>query len=110
MKKFAILLSIAALAACAEEAPAPVDQEEVAAQETSLGLPGKDEFTAAYAATCPEAAPVESTLCEAVGLGQSEFTCDFALEGDASQSRTGTLTATDGEWTLAANEEICSAE
>ncbi len=97
MKKFAKLLSVAGLAACAVAASAPVDQEEVATQETSLGLPGKDEFTAAYAAACPEAAPVESTLCEAVGLGQSEFTCEFALEGDASMSREGTLNATDGE-------------
>ncbi|WP_336986951.1 hypothetical protein [Altererythrobacter aquiaggeris] len=110
MKKFAILLSVCTLAACGQEAAEPAVQAQPAVQPESLGLPGNDEFSAAYAKACPGAAAVETTLCKAAGLGKSEFNCEFALAGEDTASREGTLTAVDGEWTLATNEELCTAE
>lgn len=113
MKKILACAALAALAACnSQEAPEPEPTETVAAApvvEPSLPAPDEAIFAEVYAAACPEAETVSTSLCKSRGLGGEGFVCDYGLGDDEYRRNTATLLPGDGEWTLADPENSCAA-
>ena len=114
MKKIFVCAMFAALAACnsQEEAPAPEPTPTVAAApvvKPSLPAPDESIFADVYAAACPNAEPVSTSLCKSQGLGKEGFVCDYGLGDDEYRRNTATLLPGDGEWTLDDPENSCAA-
>jgi curli biogenesis system outer membrane secretion channel CsgG len=101
------------LTGCGDSAaePAPVETPVAAAAEpTTPALPAPDEaiFSEAFAAACPNAKSVAISSCRSMGLGQSDFVCEYGLGEDEHLRHKATLTPGDGEWTVADAEKTCA--
>ena len=114
MKKIALsLLPVFALAACGEEAPAPVVEdtptveEQIAAIET-IAPPDQGVFTETLAETCPNLKPVNTAVCKRAGLGSEDVICEYGLGDDEYLRNKATMTAVDGAWTITDTETVCA--
>ncbi len=110
MKKFALLLPLALLAACGEEpAPQPVDEAAAPVAEAAPSLPAPDQalFTAKYAEACPDEEPINTAMCKRAGMGSPDVVCEFGLGDDEYLRNKATLIAGEGEWTFADPENVC---
>ena len=115
MKKLTLTLSLIApvfaLAACGEEpAPEPAPAE-VAAPEPTPSAPAPDEelFAQLYAAACPEAEPVSTSVCRRA-MGADTVSCEFGL-GEDEYLRNDAMLELDetGEaWAIADADAVCS--
>lgn len=104
-------LALLLLAGCGEEPAAQpaATQAPVAAPATpSLPAPDEEIFAAAFAAACPEAEPVAVSSCRSLGLGESDFSCEYGLGEDEVLRHDATLTPAEGEWTLVDPETVCA--
>ncbi len=110
MKKLALLLPLLALAACGQEpAPEPVPAETTAPEPVeTLPAPDQELFSEVFAATCPDAEPVNTSVCRRAGIGSTEVICEFGLGEDEYLRHTATLTAEEGDWVLSDPETICA--
>lgn len=115
MKKIALsLLPLFALAACGEEAPAPVEEEtptveeQIAAIET-IAPPDQKVFSETLAATCPNLEPVNTAVCKRAGFGSEDVVCEYGLGDDEYLRNKATMTAVDGAWTITDTETVCAA-
>lgn len=109
MKKLALLLPLALLAACGEEPAAEAPAADVAAPEPVQSLPAPDQalFTEKYAEACPEEDAVSTALCKRAGLGSDDVICEFGLGEDEYRRNSATLTTGEGEWVFADPENVC---
>lgn len=98
------------LAGCGEEPAAqPVAVETPVAPATpSLPAPDEEIFSTVFAAACPEAEPVAVSSCRSLGLGESDFTCEYGLGEDEVLRHDATLTPGEGEWTLVDPDTVCA--
>jgi len=105
---FALVL----LSACSEEPAAqPVETQATApaAPETpSLPAPDEEIFSTVFAAACPAAEPVATSVCRSMGMGESDFACEYGLGDDEVLRHDATLTPGDGQWALADPETVCA--
>ena len=116
MKQIALLLPLALLAACgqqAEEAPAEAATTAAApapAATPSLPAPDQATFTTAFAEACEGAEPVNTAVCKRAGLGSKDVVCEYGLGEDTYLRHKATLTAnTDGTaWMLAEAATVCA--
>jgi hypothetical protein len=109
LNKLALLLPILALAACGEEpAPAPAPTVAATPAEPALPSPSLDVFAAVFAKTCPEAEKVSTSVCKRAGMGADDVLCEFGVGEDTELRHKATLTAGEGEWTLADAEAVCA--
>lgn len=108
--RYSIMLCALAVAACgSNEVPAPEETTEQAIAPTvaTIPPPRREELSAAWSEACPDAEPANKGLCKSMGLGDPDFTCDFAL-GDGEYRRyTVELTQSDGKWVLVDPENAC---
>ena len=109
MKKLALILPVALLAACGEEpAPEPTPTEVAAPEPVeTLAAPDQALFTEKYAEACPEEEAVNTAVCRRAGMGSPDVICEFGLGEDEYLRNKATLTAGDGEWVLADPENVC---
>ncbi|ABC63848.1 hypothetical protein [Erythrobacter litoralis] len=106
-----LLLPAFALAACGEEPaaePAPVETATAEPAE-SLAAPDENVFASVYAAACPDAEPVNTSVCKRLGIGSADVLCEYGLGDDEYLRNKATLTPGDGEWTIADPETVCAA-
>ena len=114
MKKvaFTALLASLALAACGEPSaqPAPVETPVAAAEPAEPALPAPDQeiFSEVFAKACPDAKTVAISSCRSMGLGETDFMCEYGLGEDEHLRHKATLTPGDGEWTVADAEKTCA--
>ena len=114
LPKFALMVAVAALAACdSQEREQPQPNEDVAPaaveRQSTLLPPRMDEFATAWAEACPDAEPVGKALCKSKGFGEPNFTCDYALGDDAYRRHTAELMPGEGRWELVDPERACRA-
>ena len=116
-KKFALFLPLTALAlsACGEtgeeaEIDMSTEPTELAVDEDSLGPPDEAVFAEAYAAACPEAEAVASSICQATGMGGETFVCEYGLGDTEQRRRETTLVQADDAWVIENPEMACAAE
>ena len=113
MKKIILpLLPVFALAACGEEpAPVPEPVETTAPEpvEPALPAPNQEIFSTVFAASCPNAKPVNTAACRRAGMGSEDVICEYGLGDDEYLRNKATLTAGDGEWVLTDTETVCAA-
>lgn len=114
MKKIILpLLPVFALAACGEE-PAPAPEAEAAEAvveapvEPALPAPNQEIFSTVFAASCPNAKPVNTAVCRRAGMGSDDVICEYGLGEDEYLRNKATLTAGDGEWVLTDTETVCA--
>ncbi len=111
MKKLILLLPMLVLAACGQEpAPEPVPTQTAAVVPAKPSLPAPDAkiFAAAFAAACPEAEPVNNSVCKRAGLGSTDAVCEYGLGKDEYLRHKATITPVDGAWTIANPETTCA--
>ena len=110
MKTIALLLPLALLAACNEQAaPVPEPTGAVEALPTEgLSAPGREAFADAFAEACPDAEPVSTALCKRAGMGSPDMICDYGLGEDEYRRNTAVMTARDGAWVIADPAAVCS--
>lgn len=107
------LIAIAPLvlfAACSEEPepqPAPVETPNVPA-EPSLPPPDSAVFAAAFAKTCPDAKPVNTSACKRAGMGSPEVICEYGLGDDEYLRNETKLVQGETEWEIADPETTCA--
>lgn len=108
MKTLIFLLPVIALAGCGQEpAPEPVATPTVAAAP-SLPAPDNEVFAAAFAAACPEAKPVNTSVCKRSGFGSTEVFCEYGLGDDEALRNKANIIPVDGAWAIADPETICA--
>lgn len=111
MIRYSIAVLALAIAACGEEpeAEAVVLPEPVptVAATPSLSPPTQDTFAAAFAEACPEAKPVNTSLCKSRGMGSNMFVCEYGLGEDEYLRHEADLEPQDGEWVIADPEAVC---
>jgi hypothetical protein len=104
-------LAFLLLAGCGEE-PAAQPVEEVAAPAPaptpSLPAPDEELFATTFAAACPDAEPVATSVCRSMGLGETDFACKYGLGEDNNLRHDARLTPGEGEWTLVDPETVCA--
>lgn len=113
MNKFLVLPVLFILAACGQEpAPAPQATATAAAPSPTEGLPAPDQalFTRVFAEACPEAETVNTAVCKRAGLGSPDVICEYGLGEDTYLRNSATLTAANGQWTLADPAKVCAAD
>ena len=109
MNKLALFLPIVSLAACGQEpAPEPAATVAAAPAEPTLPSPSLQVFAATFAATCPKAEKVATSVCKRAGMGSDDVLCEFGVGEDTELRHKATLTAGDGEWKLADAEATCA--
>ena len=111
MKKIALLLPLALLAACGE-APAPEPTATATTPaEPVVSLPPADEgaFKAAFDSACEGTEPVNSAVCKRA-LGADTVTCEFSVGEDEYLRHSAQMTANEAGdgWMLADAEKICA--
>ena len=109
--KLIALAPVALLAACGEEpAPEPAPVETPAVVDAGPSLPPPDEtvFAETYARTCPEAKPVNVSVCRRAGMGSPEVVCEFGLGDDEYLRNETTLVEGETEWEIADPETACA--
>lgn len=106
------ILCLLGVAACGPTANEPAEQP---AGESAPGAivqspppPGRDEFIAAWAQACPNVEPAGRALCKSKGLGDPDFTCDFALGDDEYRRHTAELTQAGDKWVLSDPDSACA--
>ncbi|MGB3737985.1 MAG: hypothetical protein WA948_01385 [Pontixanthobacter sp.] len=114
-KTFAAATIVLTLAACGETGEdASIDMSteptEVAVDEDALGPPDEAVFAEAYAAACPEAEAVASSICQATGMGGESFVCEYGLGDTEARREEATLVQADGAWVIENPEMACAAE
>lgn len=109
MKKLALLLPLALLAACGEEPAPEATAAAVATPEPVETLPAPDQalFAGKYAEACPDAEPVTNAVCKRVTLGADDVLCEFGLGEDEYMRNKATLTPSEGAWAFADPENVC---
>lgn len=111
MKKLTLLLPLLALAACGEEPAAEPAPAPVATVEPTPSLPAPDEelFAELFAATCPNAEPVNTSICKR-GFGAETVSCEYGLGDDEYLRNDATLAMDEaGEsWAIADAETVCA--
>ena len=109
MKQAFLILPLLALAACGQEpAPQPTPSVAAAPAEPTLPSPSLEVFAATFAATCPKAEKVATSVCKRAGMGSDDVLCEFGVGEDTELRHKATLTAGDGEWKLADAEATCA--
>jgi len=115
MKTVILLAATAAtlvLGACSEPSaqPTPAETPVAAVEPTEPALPAPTQeiFSETFAAACPEAKTVAIASCRSLGLGETDFLCEYGLGNDEHLRHKATLTPGDGEWTLADPETTCA--
>ena len=107
----ALLLPLALLAACGEEpAPAPAPAETATPEPTpTLPAPDEELFKAAFAAACPAAEPVNSSICKRA-MGAPTASCEYGLGDDTALRHKATLAADEAGtgWTISEPETVCA--
>ena len=113
MKKLALILPVALLAACGEEpAPEPAaTPTEVATlePESTLPAPTEDLFKTTFAETCEGAEPVNTAVCRRA-MGADTVACEFGLGEDEYLRHKATLAVneTNDGWMIADAAAICA--
>lgn len=105
----AMMIGVAALAACSQESAPPAAEETPVAIEAgpTLAPPGEAEFKAAWSDACHSAEPVSTALCKSKGLTDPGFECDFGLGEDEYRRHAADLTRGQDRWELANAEQAC---
>lgn len=111
MKKLALLLPIALLAACGEEpAPEPAPTQ-VATPEPVSTLPPPDQalFKTTFAETCEGAEPVNEAICRRA-MGADNVSCEFSLGEDEYLRHEATLVANEDStgWMFEDADALCA--
>jgi hypothetical protein len=111
VKKLALILPIALLAACGEEpAPEPTPTE-VATPEPVNTLPAPDQelFKTTFAETCEGAEPVNQAVCRRA-MGADTVTCEFGLGEDEYLRHSAVLAVneTNDGWMLSDAANLCA--
>jgi hypothetical protein len=105
-------LALLLLAGCGEDPAAQPAETQAAAPvaPATPALPAPDEeiFAATFAAACPEAEPVATSSCRSMGLGETDFACEYGLGEDNVLRHDARLTPGEGEWTLVDPETVCT--
>ncbi|WP_234030225.1 hypothetical protein [Erythrobacter mangrovi] len=115
MKQIALLLPLALLAACGQEAEvAPAAAETVAAAPepvSTLPAPDQQTFSNAFAVACEGAKPVNTAVCKRAGIGSKDVICEYGLGDDEYLRNKATLTANEDStgWVLADPTTVCAA-
>ena len=112
MKKLALLLPLALLAACAEETAEQPVPAETATPEPVNTLPAPDQatFTQVFGDACEGAEPVNTAVCKRAGMGSPEVICEYGLGEDTYLRHKATITANEDStaWVLADPAKICA--
>ncbi len=105
-------IALLLLAGCGEEPAAqPVETQAaapVAPATPTLPPPDEEIFAATFAAACPNAEPVAISACRSMGMGETDFACEYGLGDDAVLRHDATLTPGEGEWALVDPETVCA--
>jgi len=115
VKQIALLLPLALLAACGQEAEdAPAAAETVAATPepvSTLPAPTQETFSAAFGEACKGAKPVKIAVCKRAGMGSKDVVCEFGLGDDEYLRNKATLTANEDNsgWVLSDPTTVCAA-
>ena len=111
MKKLALILPLALLAACGEEpAPEPTPTE-TATPEPVASLPATDQafFSTKFAETCEGAEPVKNAVCRRA-MGAEQALCEYGLGEDEYMRHEATLVANEdgSDWMIDNAEALCA--
>jgi len=114
MKTLSIaLFASLALVACSEEpTPEPAQtQAPVAAEpvKPTLAAPDGAFFAETFAATCPNAKPVSTSVCRRAGMGSPEVICEYGLGDDEYLRNETTLVQGETAWEIADPDSTCAS-
>lgn len=103
-------MMLAACGAGEPAEPAPAETPVVAEpEEPSLPPPDKEVFAATFAKTCPNAKPVNTSICKRAGFGSSEVVCEFGLGDDEYMRHETRMVEGETEWEISDPETTCAA-
>ena len=111
MKKLALLLPVALLAACGQEPATEAAPADTVTPEPIVTLPAPDEeaFSTAFAESCEGAEPVSVAMCKRA-MGADTVNCEFGLGEDEYMRHKAQLVAKEDKsgWQLADADTICA--